>query len=172
MDITQLIMDDHQEQRRLFAQIADVDRGDKEALSAIWDRLRDHLDAHAEAEERFFYPRLLAIGDGGGDADSADEETEDAIEDHNEIRDTGLEAEKHEVGTDEWFDAVWECQKANSDHLAEEERQGIADFRQHATLEERHDLGVRFAAFRMAHREGYDRHDKDPKKWVKQHEPS
>ena len=89
----------------------------------------------------------MKIGTGGNDADSAAEETEDAIEDHNDIRDTGEAVDKHPVGSDAWFEAVGECNKANSDHLAEEERQGLTDFRKHATLEERHDLGVRFAAF-------------------------
>ena len=170
MDITQLIMDDHQEQRRLFAQLADIDREDTAALKAVWERLHDHLDAHAEAEERFFYPRLLAVGTGGGDAPSADEETEDAIDDHNEIHDAGEKANGLEVGSDDWFEAVWACQKANSDHLAEEERQGIADFREHASLDERHALGVKFAAFRASHRTGYDRNDKEPEAWVKEHE--
>ena len=157
MDITQLILDEHAQQRALFAQIDSIDAKDTEALSALWTRLKNLLDAHAEAEERFFYPRLMKIGTGGNDADSAAEETEDAIEDHNDIRDTG--------------EAVGECNKANSDHLAEEERQGLTDFRKHATLEERHELGVRFAAFEANHLNGVKVVDKDPEAYVKEHAP-
>ncbi len=49
MDITQLILDDHAEQRKLFALIDEIDGSDTPALSAIWGRLRALLDAHAEA---------------------------------------------------------------------------------------------------------------------------
>ncbi|TPG22439.1 cation-binding protein [Sphingomonas koreensis] len=171
MDITQLILDEHAQQRQLFALIEQVDRSDTEALSALWTRLRHLLDAHAEAEERYFYPRLMKIGEGGNDADSAAEETEDAIEDHNDIRDTGEQVDKHDVGSDAWFEALGKCNKANSDHMAEEERQGLTDFREHASLQERHDLGVSFAVFEAQHLNGVKPVDKDPKQWVKDHAP-
>ena len=38
LDITQLILDDHYEQRRLFAILEQIDRADTGVLSAIWDR--------------------------------------------------------------------------------------------------------------------------------------
>lgn len=169
MDITQLILDEHAQQRSLFAQIDSIDPKDTEALTAIWGRLKNLLDSHAEAEERYFYPRLMQIGTGGNDADSAAEETEDAIEDHNDIRDTGEAVQKHAVGSNAWFEAVGECNKANSDHMAEEERQGLTDFRKHATLEERHALAVQFATFEARHLDGVKVVDKDPEKYVKQH---
>ena len=87
MDITQLIADDHREQRRLFAMIEQIGASDTDALKAVWARLRVFLDTHALAEERFFYPELLKLGRGADDEDP-DAETRDAIKDHNEIRDT------------------------------------------------------------------------------------
>ena len=39
MDITQLILDDHHEQRRLFAILEQIDPGDIAALTAVWGRL-------------------------------------------------------------------------------------------------------------------------------------
>ncbi len=172
MDITQLILDEHAEQRKLFSIIEQIDASDKAALGSIWNRLRGLLDAHAEAEERFFYPRLMQIGTGANDADSAADETEDAIEDHNEIRDTGEAVDKHPVGSKEWFEAIGKCNQANSKHMAEEERQGLTDFRRHASVEERHALGIRFAAFEADHLTGVTPVDKDPKQWVKDHTPA
>ncbi|WP_422372289.1 hemerythrin domain-containing protein [Hoeflea sp.] len=166
MDITQLILDDHAEQRRLFAALEEIDPSDVEALSAVWGRLKALLDSHAEAEERYFYPELLKLGKGAADADSADDETEDAIDDHNDIRDTGEEVEKHRVGSKDWFAAVAECNVANSHHLGEEERQGLADFRRHASFELRHELAVRFLAFQCAHLTGVRVVDKDPEKYL------
>jgi hypothetical protein len=171
VDITQLILDEHAQQRNLFAQIEQIDPKDTAALASLWKRLRALLDSHAEAEERFFYPRLMQIGKGANDADSAADETEDAIEDHNEIRDTAAAVDKETVGSEEWFEALGACNKANGDHMAEEERQGLTDFRHQASLQERHDLGVKFATFEADHLTGVEPVDKDPKKWVKDHEP-
>ena len=172
MDITQLILDEHGQQRALFAQIEQIDSKDTAALASLWRRLHALLDAHAEAEERFFYPRLMQVGTGANDADSAADETEDAIEDHNEIRDTAAAVDQHPVGSDAWFEALGACNKANGDHMAEEERQGLTDFRRHASLEERHALAVKFAAFEADHLSGVKPVDKDPKQWVKDHAPA
>lgn len=169
LDITQLILDDHAEQRRLFAIIDAIDRSDVEALGAVWRRLRALLDTHAEAEERFFYPDLLKIGAGAADADSAADETKDAIKDHNEIRDAALAVEDHPVGSDAWIDAVAGANKANGDHMAEEERQGLTDFRRHADRALSHALAVRFAAFEAAHLTGVAPVNKNPRDYVKEH---
>ena len=132
MDITQLILDDHHEQRRLFAILEQVDRGDMKALGAIWARLSAFLEVHAEAEERHFYPALLRVGTGAGGKPSADAETVDAIKDHNEIRDAVAQVARHELGSDAWYRAVADANEANSDHMGEEEREGLADFRANA----------------------------------------
>ena len=62
MDITELILDDHREQRRLFAILEQIDRADTGVLTAIWDRLASFLELHAAAEEAIFYPVLLQVG--------------------------------------------------------------------------------------------------------------
>jgi hypothetical protein len=165
VDITQLILDDHHEQRRLFALLEEIPRHDTDALTAVWRRLRALLDLHAEAEERHFYPTLVRLGRGGGGS-SPDEETEDAIDDHNEIRDAAAKVEEQEVGSDAWYEAVAAANKANGDHMAEEEREGLTDFRQHISLEIRHDLGVRFAAFEAQHVTGVEPVDKDPQSYI------
>jgi len=167
MDITRLIEDDHAEQRRLFALIDDIPDSETAALRAVWGRLSALLDAHAEAEERFFYPELLKIGKGAPDSDSASDETKDAIKDHNEIRDAGSAVEQCKVGTKEWRSAVAKANKANSDHMAEEERQGLADFRQHGSLELRNELGICFAEFQSNHLTGVKPVDKDPDGYVR-----
>ena len=84
MDITELILNDHHQQRRMFAFLDDIDRRNTEALSAIWSRLRILLDVHAAAEETVFYPHLLKLGTGAGGEDSAASEVKDVIKDHNE----------------------------------------------------------------------------------------
>ena len=63
MDITQLILDDHQEQRRLFSILEQLNRTDTKSLAAMWKRLAAFLEVHAEAEEQIFYPALLRFGE-------------------------------------------------------------------------------------------------------------
>jgi len=168
MDITQLILDDHAEQRRLFAILEQIDSSEVEALTAVWERLSAFLDAHAEAEERFFYPALLKRGEGANDADdgTVEGETEDAIKDHNKLRDAVRAVGKYPVGTGAWIEAVGKANIVNSDHMGEEERQGLTDFRRHASLQTRHDLAVKFAAFQAAHITGVKPVNKDPEAYV------
>ena len=153
MDVTQLIADDHAEQRRLFALIEQLGASERQALGSVWARLRALLDTHARAEELFFYPDLLKLG-RGADGESVDDETKDAIKDHNEIRDSAAKVDEQELGSSQWFDAVAAANKANSDHMAEEERQGLTDFRRHADLELRHRLAVEFVRFESDHLTG------------------
>ncbi len=166
MDITQLILDDHNEQRRLFAILEEIDRTDTAALNAVWTRLAAFLEVHAEAEEQLFYPELLRVGKGAGGADP-EAETKDAIGDHNDIRDAVAEVADHEVGSEGWYDAVAKANEANSDHMAEEEREGLTDFRRHAELPLRHDLAVAFITFEARHFAGVEPVDKDPASYVR-----
>ena len=170
MDITQLILDDHHEQRRLFAVLEQIERANVAALAIVWTRLAAFLEVHAEAEERHFYPALLKVGTGAGGKDDAADETLDAIEDHNEIRDAVGAVATHTVGTAPWFAAVARANKANSDHMGEEEREGLTDFRLHASLQERHDLAVAFITFEAVHQAGVKAVDKDPQAFVEKHQ--
>jgi hypothetical protein len=165
VDITEVILQQHGEQRRMFAVLDELPRDDPEPLRAVWGRLEVLLEVHAEAEELFFYPRLLRLGKGNPDGD-VDHEVEDAVKDHNEIRDAVRKTRDHQVGTDEWWTAVWEARKANDDHMAEEEREDLLDFRHHADLQTRHDIAVRFLTFESRHYAGIPIRDKDPERYV------
>ena len=72
MDITQLILDDHHEQRRRFALLEQMDSAGVAALSDVWTRLAVFLEVHAAAEEEIFYPELvkLALAPGRSPAPS------------------------------------------------------------------------------------------------------
>jgi hypothetical protein len=171
MDITQLILDDHAEQRRLFAIIEQIGPDDVDALTKVWSRLSAFLDVHAEAEERFFYPQLLKRGEGANDAEdgTVEGETEDAIEDHNKLRDAVAAANKLQIGTGAWIEAVGKANIVNSKHMGEEERQGLTDFRRHAPIQLRHDLAVQFAAFEADHLLGIKPVNKDPGAYIEAH---
>ena len=170
MDITQLILDDHHEQRRRFAILEQVDRADSRLLADIWARLATFLEVHAAAEEEIFYPELLRVGQRAGRLGPSEAETLDAIHDHNDIRDTVAAVAGHEPGSDAWYAAVAAANLANSDHMAEEEREGLTDFRREASLQLRHHLAVLFAAYEARNFAGVRPVDRDPEAYVRQAE--
>jgi Hemerythrin HHE cation binding domain len=172
VDITQLILDDHHEQRRLFAIVDQVGNAEGGTLRQIWGRLSSFLEMHAAAEEEIFYPALLRAGLSSGRAKGAEGETLDAIRDHNEIRDAIAAVAGHEPGSPGWREAVAAVNVANGDHMAEEEREGLTDFRQTAGLDERHQLAVAFAEFEARHFQGVRPVDRDPAEYVRDAERS
>ena len=169
MDIVELIMADHHEQRRMFALLDEIG-DDPGLLQPVWARLVVLLEVHADAEERLFYPRLLDVGEGAGGADGAGEEAKDAIRDHDDIRDGIRRTSRYPVGSSGWWQAVTDTRVANSDHMGEEEREALADFRRRASLRARHELAVQFAVYEAAHAGGVPLEDKDPDRYVRRHE--
>ncbi len=158
-------MDDHTWFREQFAALDELQARsplDLDAVREVWTPLAARLDVHAIAEERIFYPQLLRFGE------DPEGETLDAIGDHNEIRDGVHDAARHPVGTPEWWAAVGRARKANDEHMGEEEREGLSDFRLHAPIGLREALGVQFSEFLDAHRTtaALDTADKDPDEYV------
>lgn len=142
-DITQVILDEHNWFRRAFAALDETT--DPAELGVLWQQLEGRLEAHAEAEEAIFYPLLLATGD------HATEETDDAIGDHDSIREASHRARDEQPGSDRWRQAVDDARVENSEHMAEEERGALADFRRNTTAERRHGLGQQFIIFLAQH---------------------
>jgi hypothetical protein len=166
-DVCDLILDEHEEFRRRFAELDTLraDKAEAARLERVWGPLADKLELHASVEEEVFYPHLLKEGRRG------DEETSDAIDDHNEIRDAVRRAGEQAVGSDDWWDAVLAARKANSDHMAEEERGAVPDFRVNAPTSEREALAEAWTAYEDEHpgARGIDESDKDKDAYIKRH---
>ena len=168
MDITQIIEHQHAEQRRMFAMLEEWPRDDAEGLAAVWTRLEVLLETHAEAEERYFYPELLRLGTGAADAESTEEEVKDAVKDHNDLRKAIRKVARCRTGSAAWWTAVTDANVYNSNHMAEEERQDLADFRQRASLELRHEIGLQFLRYEaLKAATGVPPKDKDPDAYVR-----
>jgi hypothetical protein len=170
MDITQLILDDHHEQRRRFSILEQIDSANVAALSHVWARLAVLLEVHAAAEEEIFYPELVKLALAPPSLARAEPETLDAIYDHNEIRDAIAAVRQHCVGSPDWRDRIAAVNVANGDHMAEEEREGLTDFRSRISLAQRHELAVRFVTFEARNFAGVRPVDKDPQQYVQQQE--
>jgi hypothetical protein len=165
-DITMLILNDHNWFREQFARLDYLQARSSvsaESLDRVWRPLADKLDVHALIEEKIFYPQLLQRG-----VDDPEGETLDAIGDHNDIRDGVRDANDAEIGSDDWWAAVGRARAANDEHMGEEEREGLSDFRRHAPAGLREALGRQYAEFMAEHptTEGLDIVDRDPQGYV------
>lgn len=147
-DIIDLIYEDHDWFRKHFFYLDDATTN--EELQAIWEPLAIRLDTHAQAEETIFYPALLKKGDSGDPRD----ETEDAIDDHNAIRDAVRDAATYDVGSHDWFEAVGKARTENGEHLDEEEREALPDFIKSTSPELRHELAMKWLRFYHLHPNG------------------
>src|SRR5271167_1459106 len=165
-DITMLILADHEWFREQFAKLDYLQAQtpvNRTALERVWRPLADKLDVHAYIEEKIFYPQLLKRGTADPEG-----ETLDAIGDHNDIRDGVRDAHAARVGTDEWWAAVGRTRLANDDHMSEEEREGLSDFRRHAPVGLREALGRQYNEFMTEHptTKGLAIVDRDPQRYV------
>ena len=138
-----------------------------EELGRCWGDLATLLDVHAAAEEELVYPKLLRRGD------NAEEETDDAIRDHNDIRDAVAKAERQPVGAESWWAAVLEAREANSDHMAEEEREPLPDLRLNVAVSDREEIGRRWLEYKREHPTAAGlKRDLDPKSYIEDNEPA
>jgi hypothetical protein len=80
-----------------------------------WRELSDQLEVHAAGRRRCSTPSCCRRWT------TARDDTEHAVKDHNEIRETTRKVDDHEVGTDAWWEAFREAREATVDHLGEEE---------------------------------------------------
>jgi Hemerythrin HHE cation binding domain len=160
-DVIRLILDDHERFRTRFEELF-AQRGHPQAANEIWLGLAARLEIHASAEEAHFYPALLQNVEGSED------ETKDAIGDHDEIRQGIRRAAAAEVGSDEWWAGVQDARDANDEHLAEEERDDIPDFLRVASVEFRQELGAKYEQYFADHPggRGLSGEDKDPDGYV------
>jgi hypothetical protein len=120
---------------------------------------------HASAEETIFYPALLT------EVDDAEDDTEHAVKDHNEIRETTQAVGAHEVGSDAWWDAFRTAREATAEHLEEEEHDVLPPFRESVDDDTRGELGMRWLQFHEQHEdaEGLSGEEKDPAAYVEEH---
>lgn len=162
-DVIRLILDDHESFRARFAELDGL-RDDPVAAEAVWSPLAADLEVHASAEEEHFYPELLTrIG--------KEEETEDAVGDHDDIRAGVRRAAAAESGSAEWWAGIAAAREANDHHLAEEESDDLAPFLEQVGPEDRAEIGDRFAAYKRehAHGRGLDHSDTGADEYMAEH---
>jgi len=120
---------------------------------------------HASAEETIFYLGLLQ------GVDHAQDDTEHAVHDHNQIRDAVRGVHAHPVGADQWCAAFRQARAVTADHLDEQEREMLPPFRDGIGADKRDALGMRWLEFHEQHdrAKGLSGQTKDPEASVAEH---
>jgi len=131
-----LVLGEHEVFRRSLTQIEAPE--DPAQLAERWRQLADGLEVHASAEETIFYPELLQ------GVDHAQDDTQHAVHDHNQIRDAVRGVHSHPVGADQWWAAFRQARAVTADHLDEEEREMLPPFRDGIGADKRNELGIRW----------------------------
>jgi len=138
-DVIDLILADH----RLFEELLRALRDSSSDRAEIRDALAMVLVAHAEAEEKYVYPKLRKRNAVGK------EEAEHGEEEHAEGHEALLKVlELKSTDTDAFTDAVEELSGAINHHLAEEELTILNPARDEVGPRVRADLGKEFLAER------------------------
>jgi iron-sulfur cluster repair protein YtfE (RIC family) len=140
-EITALVLAEHEVFRREFSALWDLSG---QELTAAWETLHARLEVHAVAEEQLFYPLLAQEADG-------EEETAEGVHDHNEIRHAAAAVEEHELGSEDWWEAVRTVRQVNADHMSEEETDFFPAFKEAVDDEQREALGMRWLACHDEH---------------------
>jgi hypothetical protein len=152
-EIIELILSDHERILRLQTALSDVARyyrhtGSAWALASIWDRLAALIEIHTEAEEEICYLAMFGTSAPGL------EQMQEAIADHDDIREAFGEARLQPVGSAGWWRAVKAALSTWIEQIDREEQGVLADFARRAGRAQREKLARQWSAFTTArHRE-------------------
>jgi hemerythrin-like domain-containing protein len=113
MDIYSLMKKDHQEVASLFRRLQAAE-GFSETSEQLFAQLREEIEFHTHAEERVFYPALR-------EAEGTQELVEEAVDDHELIRELLDELATSHMGDEAWNEKLEVLEEHVEEHVEEEE---------------------------------------------------
>ena len=111
--IFEAIRADHEKQRELISKLVETE-GASDDRKAIYTELRAQLQAHAAAEERFFYNPLI-------EHDVTQEHARHSVSEHKELDDFIKDLDSYEMTAPQWLITARELAHSLVHHLDEEE---------------------------------------------------
>ncbi|WP_040494478.1 hemerythrin domain-containing protein [Ilumatobacter nonamiensis] len=115
MTIFESIRDDHETQRTLINIIIGTE-GESDGRSEVWPRLKRELEAHAAAEERYFYVPLM-------EHDLTQDAARHSVAEHKELDDFVEQLEGYDMSGPKWLPTAQELCHRLLHHLDEEEKE-------------------------------------------------
>ena len=113
MDVYRLLKEDHKKVMSLFNELEDTTERALKTREHLFVNLKMELTLHAEAEEKFFYPRVE-------EPKATHELTLEAYEEHKVVKTLLAELEADAKNTEEWA-AKLKVLKENVEHHVKEE---------------------------------------------------
>ncbi len=115
MRIFDEIKEDHEKQRTLLSILTKTE-GDSEGRRELFEKVKEELQNHAEAEEKHFYVPLI-------EADLTRDKSRHSIHEHHEIDEQLEKMENIDFSSSAWLPAVKKLQELVEHHLDEEEHE-------------------------------------------------
>lgn len=115
MTIFESIRNDHETQRTLIDLVVQTE-GDSGGRTELWTKLRRELEAHAAAEERYFYVPLM-------ENDMTQDAARHSVAEHKELDDFVEQIDGYDPSGSQWVQAAGELRERLLHHLDEEEKE-------------------------------------------------
>lgn len=115
MDIFEALRKDHDTQRTLIDLVCKTS-GDSEGRNELFAQLRDAVERHAKAEERFFYVPLMQH-------DATQERARHSVAEHQEVDELIAELADTDFSSPGWLATARKLQERLIHHLDEEEHE-------------------------------------------------
>lgn len=115
MNIFEAIRQDHEKQRTLVDLLIKT-HGSSEGRNELFHRLKDELERHALAEERYFYIPLM-------ETDLAQEKARHSVAEHHELDELTEELEETDYSSPGWLATAKKLAERLIHHLDEEEQE-------------------------------------------------
>ncbi|EWH10862.1 hypothetical protein DS2_06211 [Catenovulum agarivorans DS-2] len=113
--IFEALREDHDKQRALLSALVET-QGDSKARADLYQTLKDNLEQHAVAEERYFYAPLIKFERTIG-------QSRHGIAEHHTIDKLIAELDSLEFSDPNWLKVMKKLQDKVLHHLAEEEKE-------------------------------------------------
>ena len=115
MTIFEALREDHDKQRTLLGILVKT-HGDSEGRNELFEKVKQELQHHASAEERYFYRPLM-------DDDLTQEKARHSVAEHHEIDELIEKLEETDFSSPGWVAHAKKLQELVEHHLDEEEHQ-------------------------------------------------
>jgi hemerythrin superfamily protein len=115
MNIFDELRADHDTQRDLVARLIET-TGDSDERAELFERLSNALEAHAAAEERYFYVPLM-------EEDLTQDKARHSVAEHKELDDFVEKLEEYDRTAPAWLETARDLEHRLTHHLDEEEQE-------------------------------------------------
>ena len=137
MNIFEALRSDHESQRDLVARLLQTE-GDSPERRDLFARLTTEMEAHAGAEERYFYVPLM-------EQDLTQEKARHSVAEHHELDEFLEQLHEYDMSGSQWIQTARDLAHRLTHHLDEEEHEVFQLAGKALTEQQKTDLGAEYA---------------------------